>query len=94
MNNGIVAKCALLPVGAIATAVGFTTLSNVYAAAAGFHGVRFVTMALVSLVWLAAIIKLTVHHKRVIIIYISFIAVLGTVFLHDVVVYDGFKNNI
>ena len=63
MNNGILKKCALLPVGAIATAVGLATLSNVYASAIGLPGVRVATMVIVSLVWLAAIIKMTVHFK-------------------------------
>jgi len=62
MEKGIIQKCALLPVHVIATALGFATLSNMWAAA-GFPGVRGVTMALAALVWLAAIIKMTVHYS-------------------------------
>ena len=63
MDKGIIQRCALLPVQVIATAVGFATLSNMWAAAAGFSGVRIVTMLLVLPVWLAAIVKATVHYK-------------------------------
>ena len=52
-----------LPVGAVATAVGAATLSNVYSAI-GHGGVRYVTMVLVGFVWLCAIIKLTLHHDK------------------------------
>ena len=58
----MIKKCEKLPVGAIATAVGFATLSNVYAAN-GFPGVRHVTMLGVMFVWAAALIKITVHRK-------------------------------
>jgi len=63
MKKGIIQRCALLPVNVIATAVGFATLSNMWEVAAGFPSVRVVTMAIMSLVWLAAIIKMTVHYK-------------------------------
>ena len=63
MKKGIVHRCALLPVQVIATAVGFATLANVWATAVGFPGIRVVTMVMVSLVWFAAIIKITVHYK-------------------------------
>ena len=64
MKKGIIEKCALLPVNVIATALGFATLSNVWAnPMVGFPGVRLVTMPLAALVWLAAIIKMTVHFK-------------------------------
>jgi len=61
MGN-LVKKCENLPVGAIATAVGLATLSNVYFAN-GFVSVRFVTMILVMFVWVGAIIKLTSFTK-------------------------------
>ena len=62
MKEGIIKKCALLPINAVATALGFATLSNMWAAA-GFPGVRVVTMALVTPVWLAAIVKMTAHYS-------------------------------
>ena len=61
MGN-IIKKCENLPVGAIATCVGLATLSNVYLAQ-GFESVRVVTMLLVAIVWLGAIVKLTVYRK-------------------------------
>jgi len=62
MEKGIIQRCALLPVNVVATALGFATLSNMWAEA-GFPGVRIVTMALASLVWLATIIKMTAHYS-------------------------------
>ena len=61
MKKGIIQRSALLPVNVIATALGFATLANMWGAAAGFTGVRVVSFAIVSLVWLAAIVKMTVH---------------------------------
>ncbi|MCL1995787.1 MAG: TDT family transporter [Defluviitaleaceae bacterium] len=58
----LIDKTANLPVGAIATAVGLATLSNLYFAI-GFPAVRLVTMVCVALVWVAAFLKLTVHFK-------------------------------
>jgi len=63
VKKGIIQRCALLPVNVIATAVGFATLSNMWEVAVGFPSVRVVTMGIMSLVWLAAIIKMTVHYK-------------------------------
>ena len=63
MKKSLIQRCELLPVQAIATALGFATLSNMWATAAGFPGVRVTTMVLVTFVWLAAIIKMTVHYK-------------------------------
>ncbi|MCL1993122.1 MAG: TDT family transporter [Spirochaetes bacterium] len=60
MKKGIIQRCALLPVNVIATALGFATLANMWGAA-GFNGVRDVSFAVVSLVWLAAIVKMSVH---------------------------------
>lgn len=59
----IIKKAENLPVGAIATAVGLATLSNVFAAALGMQSVRHVTMFLTSFVWFAAVIKIIVYRK-------------------------------
>ncbi|MCL2578762.1 MAG: TDT family transporter [Oscillospiraceae bacterium] len=62
MKRGIIQKCALLPVNVIATALGFATLSNMWGTALGFPGARVVIMIGAILVWLAAIVKMTVHY--------------------------------
>ena len=61
MRN-LIKKCEHLPVGAIATAVGLATLSNVYHAQ-GFVSVRYVTMILMMFIWIGAFIKLTIYHE-------------------------------
>ena len=55
-------KIENLPVGAIATMVGLSTLSNVYATL-GYSGIRHITMLVGCLVWTAAFLKITVHFK-------------------------------
>lgn len=64
----LINKAENLPVGAIATAVGLATLSNVYAAL-GMVSVRHVTMFLVSFVWIAAFIKITKYRQAFLIDY-------------------------
>lgn len=59
----IIKKCENLPVGAIATAVGMATVSNVFFAALGLVGVRHVVMICASFVWLAGFIKIVFYRK-------------------------------
>jgi len=59
----IIKKCENLPVGAIATAVGMATVSNVFFAALGLVGVRHVVMICASFVWFAAFIKIVFYRK-------------------------------
>ena len=63
MMMTLIKKCENLPVGAIATAVGLATLSNVFAAAFGAVSIRHVTMFLSSFIWLAAFIKIVFFTK-------------------------------
>ncbi|MDR0512577.1 MAG: hypothetical protein LBG93_05690, partial [Treponema sp.] len=52
-------RCELLPVNVIATALGFATLSNMWAAAFGFPWVRVLTHIAAAVVWFMAVIRMT-----------------------------------
>ena len=58
-KKGFLQRCELLPVNVIATALGFATLSNMWAAALGFPWVRVITHILAAVVWLMAVVKMT-----------------------------------
>ncbi|MCL2602741.1 MAG: hypothetical protein FWD91_08015 [Treponema sp.] len=58
-KNSFIKRCELLPVNVIATALGFATLSNMWALALGFPWVRIVTHVGAAIVWIMAAIKMT-----------------------------------
>ena len=58
----LIRKIEKLPVGATATCVGLGTLANVWFAQ-GFDAVRYITMVGITLVWIAAMIKLFFFNK-------------------------------
>ena len=58
-KKSFIRQCELLPVNVIATALGFATLSNMWAAALGFPGVRVITHIAAAVVWFMAVVKMT-----------------------------------
>lgn len=57
-------KIGKLPVGVIATAIGLVTLSNIYFAL-GYTWVKYLSVTMATLVWLAAVLKLILHFEKV-----------------------------
>ncbi|MEF2889485.1 MAG: hypothetical protein U0N77_06715 [Turicibacter sanguinis] len=55
-------KIGHLPVGVLATSVGLVTLSNIYLLL-GFPILKHLAMMVAILVWLAALLKITVHFR-------------------------------
>ncbi|MDB8460317.1 TDT family transporter [Turicibacter sanguinis] len=57
-------KIGRLPVGIIATAIGLVTLSNIYFGL-GYTWVKYLSIVMATLVWLAALLKLILHFEKV-----------------------------
>lgn len=57
-------KIARLPVGTLATAIGLMTLSNVYFGL-GYTWIKYISVVIAAIVWVANLIKLIVHFESV-----------------------------